>query len=110
MYQIMIEQDRSFMTNEPAKFFYKLKEITDIRVMKNCYSQIGHYSKCARCRNIMIMPTGLTIVPFVVGEEEAMCVTQDLSKIYEQENVELQLYLPEEYGGGKQTIRIEKVN
>ncbi len=110
MYQIMIEQDRSFMSDEPANYMYRLKDITEIKVLKNCYSQIGHYSKCARCKTIMIMPTGLTIVPFAIGEEEAMCAARELSKIYEQENVELQLYLPDEYGGGKQTIRIEKVN
>lgn len=110
MYQIMIEQDRSFMSDEPANYMYRLEDITEVRALKNNGSQIGKFPKCAICGNIMFMPSGLTITPFITDESKLLYIADFLLTIRKRQEIKIMCFLSKEYGGGKQTIRIEKVN
>lgn len=112
MYDLLIHQTRSYMSEMPEFRRYQLLDITHAKIYPNCFEQIGFRTNCARCVILSIYPTGLNFPLFATNEEDASYIVDKINNFVKDDKrkgLQESLYLPSDVGGGHQTIRIIKI-
>jgi hypothetical protein len=114
MYEISVQQSRSYMNDTENRLHWKLDEITKVEIPPNFFSQIGYYKQCARCVNLHIYPSGLNFTLFVTKEsyDSSLEIADKINNFIrndKEKELFIHLYLPEDVGGGDQIIAIYKI-
>lgn len=110
MYRINIKQSRSFMSDNSTEYTYRADDILDIKYSIKHLTQIGKFPVCAMRIDCHVLPSGLEIVPFATTELEVKNITKILLHGIRCNGFgAVQLHLPDDKGGGEQSITIEKI-
>ena len=64
-YAISVEQSHGHMSNFETVHVWKQKDISEIYIPKNFFTQIGEYPNSVMCKQIVIEPSCLTIPIYV---------------------------------------------
>ena len=64
-YAVSVEQSDGYMDDKEVVRVWKLKDISEIYIPKNFFSQIGRYPDCVHCKKIVIEPTCLMIPIYI---------------------------------------------
>ena len=115
-YRIDVEQSTGGVNHTVEKRIFKVGEIKNLWVSKNCYTHIGTYPNCVLCREMVIAPSGLTIPLYIsVSSSNSTDVVDVVLKrlnsiINDNEDwVGIKLSLPELPLGNYQNIEIRKI-
>ena len=64
-YAISVEQSHGHMSNFETVHVWKQKDISEIYIPKNFFTQVGEYPNSAMCKQIVIEPSCLTIPVYI---------------------------------------------
>lgn len=77
-YVIYVGVSHSYMSNEPEVYLWKPKDIDRFEILDKCYSQIGFRTNSVLCKQIMVLPSGLTFTIYVPHDNEDLELEADI--------------------------------